>query len=180
MPRLAAPGLTADAIARVAAEVRLLLAPRLAVTAAVPFARLVDEVEIGGLTARARPHFGLPRSTYAVSEIDLAEGDAWIWLSRDAWPEFQRGDVPRTRATVAHELGHLALHASELADLEVDAEPDHDARLDREAWAFAAALLIPDQALRRLPRARPDEIARRFGVSVPMAQRRIEESERTA
>lgn len=181
MPHRNPDGLSADTIARAAAEVRLALAPRLPVTSAVPFERLRASAQIGGLATCARLHPGLPRATYASSEIDLAEARAWIWLHRDAWAEFVRGDVPRTRASLGHELGHVALHAAELAQLEdVDAEDDHDARLDREAWAFSAELLIPDQGLRRLPRLRADDLARRFGVSVPMAQRRIDEFGRSA
>lgn len=177
-------GLTVDAIARAASEVRRALAPRLGVTEALPFAALAEAVTIDGplgmLTTRARPHSGLRFTVFAMSEVDATADEAWIWLNREAWAEFFAG-APRTRATVAHELGHLALHAAELAELaDIDADPDHDLRLDREAWTFAAHLTIPDQALRRLTRRRADEIARRFGVSVAMATKRLEEFARTA
>lgn len=177
---LIAPMLPVSTIARVAAEVRLQLMPRLAVTDRVHLHRLRDGVPIIGtgpeLFTIVRGHAGLPSTTYAVSEVEPDGCEAWIWLNREAWPEFVRGDVPRTVSSVAHELGHVSLHAQDLVDLEhVDAETDHDCRLDREAWTFAAHLIIPDQALHRLPRLRADELGKRFGVSTAMAAKRMQE-----
>lgn len=167
-------------IARVAAEVRLQLCLGLAVTERVRFDRLRQGVTLTGLGPSlhtvVRGHAGLPPTTYASSEFDLALGEAYVWLNREAWPEFLAGDVPRSVATVAHELGHVALHAEEIDGLEdTDAETDHDRRMDREAWVFAAHLTIPDQALHRLSRLRPDELGARFGVSAMMAGKRLEE-----
>ncbi len=177
--------LSVSTIARVAAEVRLQLSPRLKVTDRLTFDRLRAGVALTGLgpelVTTARGHGGLPSTTYAVSEFDLALGEAWIWLNREAWPEFLRGDVPRSVATMAHELGHVALHSMEVAELhDVEAEAEHDRRLDREAWAFAAHLLIPDQALARLSRLSADQLGARFGVSAVMAGKRLEEFARSA
>lgn len=170
--------LDTDAIERLALEVRAILSPRATVTSAVSFAALRDSVtlatSLGGLTARVRPHFSIASDVYAVSEIDGPSEEAWVWLNREAWGEFLRDDVPRTRATLGHELGHVVMHAAEIETLaDLDAERDHDERLDLEAWAFSAHLLIPRQAMLRLPRMGAEALARRFGVSVPMAQRRI-------
>jgi len=167
-------------ISLVAAEVRLQLSPRLAVTDRLTFERLRAGVALTGLGPElftvARGHAGLSLTTYASSECDVVLGEAWVWLNREAWPEFVAGDVPRSIATVAHELGHVALHAEEVDGLEdTDAETDHDRRMDREAWTFAAHLLIPDQALHRLSRLRADELGKRFGVSAMMAGKRMEE-----
>jgi hypothetical protein len=169
-----------EVIARVAAEVRLQISPRLAVTDRLTFGSLRRGVTLTGLGRElftvARAHPGLSLTTYASSEFDIALGEAWIWLNREAWPEFVAGDVPRSIATIAHELGHVALHAEEVDGLEdTDAETDHDRRMDREAWVFAAHLLIPDQALHRLSRLRADELGKRFGVSAMMAGKRMEE-----
>lgn len=168
-------------IARLALEVRHALAPRLEVTAPVRFDALRHGTRLGQILTRARCNPGLPPTTYASTEIDAEEGEAWIWLNREAWPELA-ANTPRTRATVAHELGHVVLHAPDLVDLEAiaAAEPDHDEQLDREAWAFAAQLLIPDAALAQLPRLRPDALGRRFGVSAVMAAKRIEEWQTTS
>ena len=68
-------------------------------------------------------------------------------------------------------------HAARRGDA-VDAEDDHDERLEREAWTFAAHLLIPDQGLHRLRRLRVDEVAKRWGVGVVMAGNRIKEFEK--
>jgi hypothetical protein len=176
--------LAVSTIARVAAEVRLQLVPGLAVTDRLTFERLRTGVRIRGtgpeLFTVARGHPGLNLVTYASTEFDFALGEAWIWLNREAWPEFVAGNVPRSIATIAHELGHVALHAGEVGDLETtDAEADHDRKMDREAWTFAAHLLIPDAALKRLAvspsTATSEFLAKRFGVSTMMAAKRLEE-----
>jgi len=173
-----------DTIAQVAAAVRHQLAPRASVLTAAPLEVLAQrDVRVTGIedtfTTRARCGIGLPPNVWGLTTF--ARARAWIWLSREAWAEvtptrMREGTVPRTRFTLAHELGHVALHADELVELDVTADPDHDARLEAEANAFAAELLVPAQALRRLTRARADDIALRFGVSVPMAQRRLDEA----
>ncbi|PPF34400.1 ImmA/IrrE family metallo-endopeptidase [Rathayibacter sp. AY1A3] len=64
-------------------------------------------------------------------------------------PEF---DIPgdRQRFTVAHELGHLVLHAGS----QQPANPTDASRLEREANRFAAAFLVPgDMALEDLAAA---------------------------
>ena len=63
----------------------------------------------------------------------------------------------RLRFTVAHEVGHVVLHAALLAGrdalptlFDVGAlEPVRDARLERQADAFAGALLVPRAAVER-------------------------------
>lgn len=66
----------------------------------------------------------------------------------------------------------------------MSAEPDHEARLEREANYFAGQLLVPDQALRRLAQHAHGldqaTIAKRFGVSERTAQKRIDEFIATA
>lgn len=170
-------GILLDTIVRLADETRRKLGAA-SVMSAVPFAILRDVVTLdttlGRLAVRARPLRSLPATTLAITEIDTAESEAWVWMNRDAWPELVT-ETPRTRATCAHECAHAVLHADVLAELDDHAEPDHDAALDREAWRFAAELLIPDQALRRLSRHRADEIAARFGVTLRLAERRLGE-----
>lgn len=181
------PPLSIPEIARVAAEVRLQLAPGLSVLEPVPFALVARRVRIWGLagplTVVCRGHGGLEADTFAVTIIDLANELGWIWLHRDAWRELAR-EVPRTRFTMAHELMHCALHAEDLDGLNVRAEPDHHKRLEEEANRAAGHLLIPDQALRRL--AQHDggldqtAIMKRFGVGARTAEKRIEEYMKTA
>lgn len=89
-----------------------------------------------------------------------------------------RRGVPRTRFTVAHELGHVVLHGDDALDLDGRADPDHQEQIEREANAFAARLLIPDAALKRLTNISADALAKRFGVSSMMAARRISEAKR--
>lgn len=165
-----------DTISRVASSVREQLAPSLSPLAAVPLHGLRRDVRIVGLhepwLTRARSTEILAHNVWAITTFDRER--AWIWLNQEAWPEVVTGTT-RTRFTLAHELGHVALHSEELDELDVQADPEHDARLEAEANAFAARLLIPDQAVRRLSKLRADELGRRFGVSTMAAARRIDE-----
>jgi Zn-dependent peptidase ImmA (M78 family)/DNA-binding XRE family transcriptional regulator len=74
-----------------------------------------------------------------------------------------KGDLPRSRLDAAHELGHLVMHP--------DPEPDNRV-LERQAHAFAAALLMPRNLIYdSLPRDRVDwkhmvDLKRTWGVSI--------------
>lgn len=177
------PAHSVASITRLAAEVRLQLVSGLSVLDAVPFDALLAGVALGPpgyeLLTRARPHGGLAYSTYAVTTCDLPLEEAWVWLNSEAWDEYLSGANPRSKSLIGHELGHVCLHARELAELgDVDAIEDHDARLDREAWIFCSRLLVPDQGLHRLRRLRPDEVAKRYAVTAVMASKRLEEFKR--
>lgn len=163
---------------RLACEVRQQLSPGLAFTERVPLAKLRKSVRIEGLCGafdvRARGHAGLPMHVYAVTLFDMGAQLAWIWLHRFAWAELPR-DVERTRFSVGHELGMIALFATELDGLDVRAEPEHYAQIKRAARLFAGHLLVPDQALKRLPEADEQQLMARFGVGLVTAQRRLAE-----
>ncbi len=173
---------TEELLERLALAVRDQLRPRLAALEAVPLAGLRFDTLIEGLrgqyTVRARGLADLEDTDYAIT--DFAADRAWIWMHRAAFDELVR-EVARTRFSAAHELGHVVLHgAEELEGLDDRPEDDHAEELEREANRFAAHLLIPDQALKRLPTAGADALARRFGVSSAMAAKRIEEWRRAA
>lgn len=74
-----------------------------------------------------------------------------------------KGDLPRSRHDAAHELGHLVMHP--------DPEPGNRV-LEKQAHAFAAALLLPAHLIRDLlPSDRVDwkqmvELKRQWGVSI--------------
>jgi Zn-dependent peptidase ImmA (M78 family) len=79
-----------------------------------------------------------------------------------------KGDIARSRFDAAHELGHLLLHH--------DAHPG-DMALEREAHAFAAALLMPDAVIYDELPARVDwrlmlALKLRWGVSMAALLRR--------
>ena len=93
----------------------------------------------------------------------------------------------RRRFTIAHELGHWRLHATSgdaharfCRSDEVGGaseQLEHLAVLEREANRFAAALLMPEQLVRELGgavRLSVPLMARRFGVSVPAMQVRLQ------
>ncbi len=127
-------------------------------------------------SVRARLFGQLPPHVYAMTTLAPGAGSATLWLHRHAWAELPR-EVPRTRFSVAHELGHVSLHAVELAAMHAKIEPDHHDRLEREANRFAAHLLIPDRAFAALVASElaPDALARRFGVSAMTAGKRLAE-----
>lgn len=86
----------------------------------------------------------------------------------------------RQRFTIAHEIGHLMLHASG----PMFAMRDHDFREERpreiEANQFAAELLMPEWMVRAQMRylgthATPDKLALMFGVSQGAMARRLDE-----
>lgn len=77
----------------------------------------------------------------------------------------------RRRFTLAHEIGHWALHCSGIAPppilcRAVGLRPGADAR-EREANVFAADLLMPEDDVRAARADEPDvaALAERFGVS---------------
>lgn len=93
----------------------------------------------------------------------------------------------RRRFTIAHELGHWRMHATagdaharfcRSDDIGASAaQLKHVARLEREANRFAAALLMPELLVRELAagtRLSVPLLARRFGVSVPAMQVRLQ------
>lgn len=162
-----------------ALETRRRLAPGLPVTEPVPLELLTRphllEGRHGPIRVVVAPSDRLPFHVYGLTTLERrAELRARIWLNREAWPELGRR-IPRTRFTVAHELGHALLHGLELDGLEERPEPDHLERLEREANRLAAHLLVPDAALDLLVGATAYDLSRRFGVSTMAAGRRLDE-----
>jgi Zn-dependent peptidase ImmA (M78 family)/transcriptional regulator with XRE-family HTH domain len=88
--------------------------------------------------------------------------------------EVQEWHVPgdRQRLTVAHELGHLALHAG----VAVPDRPEGIREIERQAFRFAAALLAPADAMYeeleeiggRVTLTALSEIKSRWGVAIKM------------
>lgn len=75
----------------------------------------------------------------ALPKDEVADAFA-VWVNGIpviAFAETVAGD--RLRLTVAHELGHLVMHALQTSDAE----------LERQAYRFAAELLVPEAAVRR-------------------------------
>ena len=159
-----------------ALAVRAQLRPGLAPTEPVPLVVLLRDTTIttlsGPLAVRVEPHDGLAFDVWGVTTFDTDR--AWIWLNFEAWPELKKG-IARTRFTVAHELGHVVLHGDDVLGLDGRAEPEHQEQIEREANIFAAHLLIPNAALKRLGAVTAETLARRFGVSSAMASRRLAE-----
>lgn len=164
----------------IALAVRAQIAPGLSPLEPAPLVALTTPHELetvaGRLQVTVSTSLAVPHHVWGMTTFE--PGRAWIWLTREAWPELTRG-VPRTRWSVAHELGHVVLHGEELEGLDERAEVEHHARLEAEANRFAAHLLVPDAALKRLgvkpSTAALELLAKRFGVSAVAAGKRIEE-----
>lgn len=108
------------------------------------------------------------------SEMGGAEGRTdWhqpvITLSAGTYAALTKGN-PRARMTAAHELGHLLMHTKQ--PVYYYRERTKDNRLDPEwqADTFAAALLMPADAFRKMKTVRQAMAA--FGVSKGAALRR--------
>ncbi|MCC6572585.1 MAG: ImmA/IrrE family metallo-endopeptidase [Planctomycetes bacterium] len=88
-----------------------------------------------------------------VQEIELGECAGFISCTSDKWViSVNKGDpLVRRRFTIAHELGHFFLHLSR-GSVRID-RPLHrsinasNSAQEREANAFAAALLMPANVL---------------------------------
>ena len=81
--------------------------------------------------------------------------------------------VVRDRFTIAHELGHLLLHYDELNDEQQVFYRYGRSAIETEANIFAAALLMPEEAFRRVFTECGDDfrcIAKRFDVSRTTAE----------
>lgn len=105
----------------------------------------------------------------------LDRGSKTVYLSED-------DTFDRKNFTLAHELGHLKLHSEvstelffmhQLTDLDllVDSEDEKEAAADQ----FAAALLIPEQALKSLRKVNKNtiDLARIFGVPPAVMRYRL-------
>ena len=108
------------------------------------------------------------------NEMEGAEGRTdWhrpvITLSAGTYAALSRGDA-RARSTAAHELGHLLMHTQK--PVFHYRSKSHDCRVDPEwqANAFAAALLMPADAFRKMKTV--SQAKKTFGVSRGGALRR--------
>lgn len=126
----------------------------------------------------------------AITRYDKRRDRIEILLAEDSYRGLEN-KFPRSLFSLVHELGHAVLHTEELFNLasiphksakalhRQTAVP-HAAYLDTEwqANAFGAALLMPAQAIARIESERSDVspliLSRRFGVSMPCAQIRLE------
>jgi len=91
----------------------------------------------------------------ALHDFGTGNGDGiYLWTQRtgSALIVVNASNLPsRQRFTVAHELGHHEMHRFDGGDLEIPDRDIFESRdpIEAEANAFAAYLLLPDEALRR-------------------------------
>jgi len=109
---------------------------------------LHDDAPVPNLVQLAEAHgvrvMGLPHGTDDVDAFSLwHEGAPYVFLSLSKTAE-------RSRFDLAHELGHLLLHS-----YESPLTGERTDRIEREADAFAAVFLMPQNAVRRALRTDP-------------------------
>ena len=184
------PRTTAEIVA-VASAVRRQVAPELRDTDAFPVHRLaeVSAIEVEGirLCVDVYPSAALDHaSTWAVSWWDPASDVHNLTLCEVTWREVT-GNVPRSRWTVAHELGHVCLHHEEMrrglfmTQTREEAEdptphwhlPIEDT--ERQADTFAAELLMPARGVLGLEAPSVAQMRMRYFVSARAARLRLEE-----
>jgi uncharacterized protein DUF955 len=136
---------------------------------------LLDVVEVDDIRAVD----GAPQDAGRISSM-LTTTNRTIWVDRF---ESERSQG-RRRFTVAHELGHWLLHAQRgdkkhferfcrAADLDPGADPE---RQEREANAFAAALLMPEEIISMIAPGcgfNLGLLSAQFDVSVPALELRL-------
>lgn len=132
-----------------------------------PVKHLVATAESHGIVVAVRP----------LGEIDAVDAFSVVIVDRPIIVTTPRRseNVFRHRFSIAHEIGHLLLHADSC---------EHSAAIERAADEFAAAFLTPassmDAALpQRLDVAALDRLGRTWGVSPHSLVRRMVERGRT-
>lgn len=132
-----------------------------------PVKHLVATAEARGIVVAVRP----------LAEIDTVDAFSVVIVDRPIIITTPRRteNVFRHRFSIAHELGHLLLHADSV---------EQSSAIEREADEFAAAFLTPaasmDAALpQRLDLAALDRLGRTWGVSPKSLVRRMVERGRT-
>lgn len=128
------------------------------------------------LTATTESH-GIVVAVRPLGEIDAVDAFSVVIVGRPIVITTPRRseNVFRHRFSIAHEIGHLLLHAD---------SSEHSAAIEKEADEFAAAFLTPassmDVALpQRLDLAALDRLGRTWGVSPHSLVRRMVERGRT-
>jgi hypothetical protein len=163
------------AIERLARQVRRRLLPNLLVAQALPGIKLFEwlddhSVRVGGRQVRLNYEVGELPGSVAGEACYFRKSDTFIVkLSRETYHALCRDD-PRARFSLAHELGHIYLHARMLmrmariphtaAALLRATEPPYPVFWDTEwqADSFAAALLMPAEALEELFNHNPSSL----------------------
>ncbi len=132
-----------------------------------PVKHLVATAESRGIVVVVRP----------LGEIDAVDAFSVVIVDRPVIITTPRRseNVFRHRFSIAHEIGHLLLHAD---------SGEHSTAIEKEADEFAAAFLTPassmDAALpQRLDLAALDQLGRTWGVSPHSLVRRMVERGRT-
>lgn len=132
-----------------------------------PVKHLVATAESHGIVVAVRPR----------GEIDAVDAFSVVIVGRPIIVTTPRRteNVFRHRFSIAHEIGHLLLHA--------DSE-EHSAAVEKEADEFAAAFLTPAASMdaslpQRLDLAALDRLGRTWGVSPHSLVRRMVERGRT-
>ncbi|MFT4127767.1 MAG: XRE family transcriptional regulator [Gordonia sp. (in: high G+C Gram-positive bacteria)] len=132
-----------------------------------PVKHLVATAESRGIVVAVRPR----------GEIDDVEAFSVVIVDRPIVVTTPRRteNVFRHRFSIAHEIGHLLLHAD---------SAEHSAAIEKEADEFAAAFLTPASSMdavlpQRLDLAALDRLGRTWGVSPHSLVRRMVERGRT-
>ena len=156
-----------------------------------------EPVDAIGLLLSYLPRIGVQFSVGTQEELGTCEGVTEFYENRilvllreDHWDALHRGGEPslRARATVAHELGHVILHAdyarrraeythmlSELGD-DIDCEGHFAQGIEDQewqAWAFAGCLMMPVAMVQDMADLRPHAVGRVFDVSPQFARRHM-------
>jgi hypothetical protein len=164
-------------IDRIAREVREQLCPGLKVGEALPLRGVRTRFSVAGLRGRFDVWPGqmasMPSHIWGVTCFTGVT--ARLWFHRLAWVEL--GDeVPRSRWSAGHEIGHVVLHADALR---MTGDAHESPRMEWEANRFCAHLLAPDAGVQSMWTAQgapaAEAVAERFGLGLVAASYRLNE-----
>jgi len=129
----------------------------------------ISELEASGCAPETIQHFLVTRKK-AWSAAIVPVGTSRLILENDAH------EYVRRRSTIAHELSHHLLeHVFPEALLTQEHERAFSPKVEKEALFLSGALLVPEQACRKLAFKGADNatVATQFNISTQMAQMRM-------
>lgn len=127
-------------------------------------------------------------ATFVVEEMDVEALTSFkaevpeIRLRLDQFEALCRGgeDALRPRASLAHEVGHIVLHADHADALHDgclvrsdDFEGSRGGSAEWQAWGFAGCLMMPTPVLVELVDLNPHNVSRVFEISPQFARRHL-------
>lgn len=136
----------------------------------LPLPHLFDLFSIKGITIDVLEDDEFPLGKIGV-EASAVPDQFQIYLSTSTHEKLEHDD-PRTRFTLFHEIGHVVLKHSQQS-MRFNIEPKRFVDSEWQADQFAAEMTMPLDLITSLQLNKAEQLASKFGVSRPAAEKRI-------